>query len=307
MPIWAVSSVEELVAGGLSFAAFAACLAGWVWFIRGMRRGIDPLANSPSFPICSPTPAGWLLLIAFVMQIFSEVVALRVAAPEEIFRDWIANVGLPDLTRIMAAKVVASLAVVLAAGIVIAWLMRRGNSAEKLTADSLLSRPQLNDLKLGAICCGLFAPLLLALNGLLSLLPVFQNQAHPFIETLQRVYKTSGDTSEFIGLFGLIAFSVIVIAPLFEELLFRGLFQGWLRRLLPTTNSTGAIAGSALIFALTHLGHGPAPIPLFLFGLGLGYLYERTGRLWPCIFAHALFNATTTVLLWWQLHSPAPG
>ena len=62
---------------------------------------------------------------------------------------------------------------------------------------------------------------------------------------------------------------------------------------------------SSLVFALMHYGHGLAPIPLFVLALGLGYLYQRTGRLLPCILIHMLFNGTAMALLWLTVYSPA--
>lgn len=47
---------------------------------------------------------------------------------------------------------------------------------------------------------------------------------------------------------------------------------------------------SSLLFALVHIGQGPAPIPIFVFALGLGMVYRQTGRIVPCIVAHFLLN-----------------
>jgi membrane protease YdiL (CAAX protease family) len=58
------------------------------------------------------------------------------------------------------------------------------------------------------------------------------------------------------------------------------------------------IVTSALIFALLHLGHGPAPIPLFFLALGLGYLYQRTHRLWAPLVVHFLLNTSSLAMLW---------
>lgn len=65
-----------------------------------------------------------------------------------------------------------------------------------------------------------------------------------------------------------------------------GLPQGW-----------WPILGSALMFALMHLGNGPDPIPLFVFALVLGYLYQRTHRIWPSLVAHMLLNGSSLTML----------
>ncbi len=84
-------------------------------------------------------------------------------------------------------------------------------------------------------------------------------------------------------------FTAVVLAPLFEETLFRGV-------LLPVLGLRwGAIPGllaSALTFAMAHLSLGELA-PLLVLGLGLGWLRLRSGRLAPCVLMHALWNALT--------------
>jgi membrane protease YdiL (CAAX protease family) len=58
------------------------------------------------------------------------------------------------------------------------------------------------------------------------------------------------------------------------------------------------IVVSSLIFALLHVGQGPAPFPLFFLALGLGYLYQRTHRLWPSVVVHFLLNTASLAMLW---------
>ncbi len=87
--------------------------------------------------------------------------------------------------------------------------------------------------------------------------------------------------------------TAVGLAPLLEELIFRGLLQSALRG--PLGGPWGAILGAAAIFAGLHitagLGNLHAIVPLGALAIGLGYLYERTGRLWPSIVMHAAFNA----------------
>jgi membrane protease YdiL (CAAX protease family) len=86
-----------------------------------------------------------------------------------------------------------------------------------------------------------------------------------------------------------LAITAVVVAPLFEETLFRGV-------LLPVlTRHWGAAAGvglSALIFGLAHLSLGELT-PLILLGLALGWLRLRHGRLGPCVLMHGLWNGLT--------------
>jgi membrane protease YdiL (CAAX protease family) len=96
---------------------------------------------------------------------------------------------------------------------------------------------------------------------------------------------------------GLVVLAAVVIAPPFEEFLFRGHIQTLLRHLFRTWFSSifserfaawAAICGASVIFALVHpLWMAPM---IFVLALCLGYAYERTGNLWVCITMHALFN-----------------
>ena len=86
--------------------------------------------------------------------------------------------------------------------------------------------------------------------------------------------------------------STCILAPLFEELLCRGIM---LRGMLPRMKPGRAIFWSALIFAVMHLNPWQA-IPAFLIGLLLGWVYWRTHSLWATIFLHCLNNSLSTVL-----------
>lgn len=105
----------------------------------------------------------------------------------------------------------------------------------------------------------------------------------------------------------LIIIVAVVIAPLLEETLFRGLFQTTIRCVLETRNpprfwpagttwrtAWPAILISSALFAISHAnpGHWPA---LFVLGTSLGYAYEKSGSLFRPIFIHSFFNAATII------------
>jgi len=84
----------------------------------------------------------------------------------------------------------------------------------------------------------------------------------------------------------------IVIGPVFEEILFRGLFQTMIRGVVGSP--WRAIMIASVIFVLMHrdLAHWPA---LFVLSLSMGYAYEKSGSLFRAIFIHSLFNATSVI------------
>jgi membrane protease YdiL (CAAX protease family) len=89
----------------------------------------------------------------------------------------------------------------------------------------------------------------------------------------------------------MIVFLAVVIAPLLEEMLFRGFVQTTIRSFFNIRNSAWpAIAASSVFFAIMHAepGHWPA---LFILGVCLGYSYEKSGSLFRPIFIHLFFNA----------------
>ena len=86
-------------------------------------------------------------------------------------------------------------------------------------------------------------------------------------------------------------------APLAEELIFRCGLQSALRHRLRAhrserTAAALAIVLAALAFATAHaLAGATAGAWTLAPGLLLGAVYERAGRLAPCVLLHALFNA----------------
>ena len=97
-------------------------------------------------------------------------------------------------------------------------------------------------------------------------------------------------TSAQLPLQIMIVLLAVVIAPLVEEMLFRGLFQTMIRS--HTGRPWLSVAVTSLLFAGVHQNaeHWPA---LFVLALGLGYAYEKSGSLLQPIFMHALFNGVT--------------
>jgi ABC-2 type transport system permease protein len=87
--------------------------------------------------------------------------------------------------------------------------------------------------------------------------------------------------------FGVLALVALLLAPLGEEWLFRGTLFAGIRE---AHGPRAAMVASALAFALFHL-HPVHLVVAAVAGLALGWLREHSGRLWPCVFAHALHNA----------------
>ena len=84
--------------------------------------------------------------------------------------------------------------------------------------------------------------------------------------------------------------AVVIVAPLAEELFFRGfVFAGLVRPF----GAIGAMVASGLLFATFHVqdGNSALLVPLFAgIGIGLAWIYYRSGSLWLSMGTHLIFN-----------------
>lgn len=190
------------------------------------------------------------------------------------------------------------------------------------------------DLKLGALAFLTVTPVVMTIN--LYAQRVWKPQGHP----LERMLKEGVNP----GVIALAYLSAVVLAPAAEELMFRAVFQGWLRRLFSPPadpeQDFAALEGAVLtevdpggnaaptsrfvpmlppriprrilsvvltsaLFAAVHFEQMPAPLAIFPLSLALGLLYETTESLLPSVLLHALFNGlNTTLLVWVLLYQP---
>ncbi|HMP81928.1 MAG TPA: CPBP family intramembrane metalloprotease [Verrucomicrobiota bacterium] len=86
---------------------------------------------------------------------------------------------------------------------------------------------------------------------------------------------------------------VILLAPMAEEILFRGVLYPFIKQFgFPRL----ALWGTSVLFAAIHV-NAVAFVPLLILSLVLTTLYEHTGNLLAPVAAHALFNAINFILL----------
>jgi membrane protease YdiL (CAAX protease family) len=86
----------------------------------------------------------------------------------------------------------------------------------------------------------------------------------------------------------------IVLAPVAEEVLFRGIMYPWLKSY---GFHRAALWGTALFFAVIHFNMVTL-VPLLLLAIVLTWLYELSGNLLAPIAAHSLFNAFNFAVLY---------
>ena len=89
--------------------------------------------------------------------------------------------------------------------------------------------------------------------------------------------------------------SAVILAPVVEEIVFRGfLFQSYLRRL----GFVLAMVLSTVLFVVIHYYGVYGSISVAFFGLGACALYRATGSLWTAIVFHGLTNGLITLSMW---------
>lgn len=135
---------------------------------------------------------------------------------------------------------------------------------------------------LGGAVALLLIPITHVLNELAyTILSLFQTA--PEVQPTMQVLEISVSLGQRIC-FG---FAAIVVAPLVEEILFRGILY---RAIKQTGRPLLALLGSALFFGAIH-ANLMTLIPLTVLAVVLTLLYEKTQNLLAPIIAHSLFNA----------------
>lgn len=111
------------------------------------------------------------------------------------------------------------------------------------------------------------------------------------VRQVQDAVKIMQEEKDLVVL-GLMAVAAVLVAPVCEEIIFRGYLYPAAKRL---AGPWVAAVASALIFSAAH-GNVVALVPLFILGLMLVLLYEWTGSIWAPMAVHFLFNAATVAV-----------
>lgn len=138
----------------------------------------------------------------------------------------------------------------------------------------------------------LLAPMTVLLAGMGIATSEADNVTQSFLasppEALDISWMFAGADRSLLGLLLLL----VVVAPVTEELLFRGIIlRGFLSRYSVVT----AVTLSALLFALFHLNPWQF-IGAFALGLVFGWWYVKTRSLVPCLVGHGIFNGFPVIL-----------
>ncbi len=261
-------------------------------FLAWRRTGGDPLRGAP-IRACRLNPVRlWLCLCAYLLILLTAAGLAAAVLP----------VPDGDAGGQAAASVLASnLTQILAIGVFL--LIGRQGFRAGLRGLGLERLPWNRVLVLGGAGW-------LAATGLCGVVLLVTEQVIRWLQyspPRHAVLTTLGDASA-AGWVRLAAVGgAAVLAPVGEEIFYRGILQTGLRKLCPRTGRTllhrwFAVVVASAVFAMMHRGtphHVPA---LFVLSILLGGLYERTGSLGVPILVHMLFNIRT--LAWYALLEP---
>ena len=169
--------------------------------------------------------------------------------------------------------------------------------ARRLTGFGLNAKTAFKDFFPAILCLLAILPVT---YGYIYLVNIFGSLFHGEqfqIERHQSLVELASQNLVFLKL--TISICAILITPLSEELIFRGILQTTLRNL--DLKPWHAIFITSAIFAMLHPStHFPA---IFVLSVCFGYAYEKSGSLFRPIFIHMIFNASSIAATW--INSPA--
>lgn len=227
---------------------------------------------------------GTLLWGSLIFAILNIAQALMMAA-------WLQMQGRPvsDLTEALFEGDLLSIAIV---GGFFACLLMTYIAIKFKAGSNLYDYLALRLFKLGSLPKWIFGLLLIMAIATAILAAMPDNQNSAFMLDIYRSAKSSW----------LLYFAVVIAAPIYEEVFFRGfLFKGlrpsWL-------GASGTIILTSLCWAVIHLQYDYIYIStIFLLGLYLGYARYRSNSLLLPILLHMIYNLSAMVMTMWEVNA----
>ena len=280
-------------------------LAGFVWWLACSRR--DPLACAPERPNRFPAEMVMLTVLAYIAV---ALVTLQVVgqgggvdevltSPSSPIVEGETPDTMPNVTEAERAIIGALLADTLGrtAGVVVCLILAArwfgGGVRRFLLGSSNSIRGFVPAIVLTVVALALCDVTLRATMLLMLWVnPDLVFEQHSTIQALREGVCP-------LGVAMALRIGAGVVAPLAEEIFFRGVVQTFLLRIV---RSRWLVIGlTSVVFAMSHSQVHVMPA-LFVLSVFLGVVYERSGSLVQPILIHAMFNGKT--LLWEALAAP---
>ncbi len=263
------------------FITGAMCLVGIsifaVWLV--VKNGVRTLADCPRrhnhmpFGVPFVLIGVWILLTQMSVKLAELVMSETAIGWQGDFAVYLAMM-IVDTLMIIAALVIAQMYFV--GGVV---------------GLGLNPRTIIRDLFMGAINLLAAYPLILVAVAIVMYLgkwfagPQFHWQSN---EGLVAITKPD---NAVLPLQVLLLFYTVIVVPIFEETIFRGMLQTMIHTAMH--RPWAAIVITSLLFSVLHPStHIPA---LFVLSCCMGYAYEKSGSLFRSIFIHSLFNGLNII------------
>jgi len=257
--------------GALGLIILTIGVVRWAFFVQAEVRPPRPSLIVPWEPLDALEIVALLYFAMAVTGVLAGLLLARV---------------LPAASDVVRVAVIAAQYLLGTGGaLYIVWARVAGRSHRKLSILGLRFRRWA---RLVANGIGGYA-VLVVLLGLTTVLVPGGNPLGAIAQAGERLMSVAHSPAARIGLFVLIC----VLAPILEEIIFRGfVFPGLRRRL----SAGSAVGMSAVLFALMH-NNVAALVPITLIGIVLAVLYERNLSIVPSIICHALNNTLVFFLM----------
>ena len=243
------------------------------FFQREVRAYLRPSALP--HPIPGLLAVSCVLLTLFIDAGITRVIRGEVTPPAAIATEPApVDVVSPDNSRLLLSRTI-SLPIDIAVVLFLLWYCGYSPVVSLGLRASEIPR----SLVYGICLAVIWMPIIVAVNVMARVL-FKPDHSHPAFELFH-----SGD----LYLVLMAGFAAVILAPVAEELLCRGLLQS---SLSASIGPWPAILLIGILFGLAHITGWPDPIPLSVLGVALGLAMGRTQSLWTPIFFHSFFNGT---------------
>lgn len=189
-----------------------------------------------------------------------------------------------DGTLVLAYTITCGTGLLAAAGL--HWLFRRGRTFDRLGLVPLRAKLLPGRVAVAILIAVPLTHVVAASSmWLWQVLQLQHESAHAMLQLMQR-----NETKPWV--LWLTIFNATLLAPVFEETLFRGHLQTALTAALPRWRWPAIVLTSLLFASIHDAWTAPA---IFALSVAIGAAYEWTGSLWTAIAIHVAFNAASTL------------
>lgn len=239
------------------------------------------------------TKKWWIWIIVFPIWTYTSFLLAQAVVVGTMRLLSVLNISLNFSNEALAVTVLTSIIFALAAGIVVAvpyWLFRDRTSLKDI---GLPDTPRFMDIFLALLIFFVY----LIVSGII--MAIVTGPLGFKLETRQQL-PFSSDMLLTQWQYWMAFVTLVVVAPLAEEVLFRGYLYGKLRKFAPIWVS---VLAASVTFGLAHLWAPDSPLQVmvaidtFVLSLFLCLLREHTGAIWASFIVHAIKNGLAFYLL----------